>query len=96
VGLDAAELGLGRIKHDGVDPEFGEEFDEVSAGVGDKFVGEEVAVADDNTEGGARSGQGKRKDCQERRRDQEKLIAGGDDSSMRRGMLPPNEAFVMG
>ena len=46
--LHAAELGLGGVEHDRVDPEVGEELDEVGAGLGDKFVGEEVPVAKDD------------------------------------------------
>jgi hypothetical protein len=62
VRLDATEFGLGGIEHDGIDAEFGKECDEVGAGFGDEFVGEEIAVADDDTEDGAGSGHGKRGD----------------------------------
>jgi hypothetical protein len=63
VRLDATEFGLGGIEHDGIDAEFGKECDEVGAGFGDEFVGEEIAVADNDTEDGAGSGHGKRGDC---------------------------------
>jgi hypothetical protein len=38
----------------------------------------------------------KREGLRGTKRDQEKFVAGVDGSKMRRGILPPNEAFVMG
>ena len=94
--LDATEFGLGGVEHHGIDAEFGEQFDEVGAGFADELVGEEITVADNDTEDGAGSGHKKEKGQLGTRRDQEKFVAGVDGSKMRRGILPPNVAFVMG
>jgi hypothetical protein len=51
VGFDAAEFRVGRVEHDGVDAELGEEFGEVGAGFGDEFIGEEIAIAEEDAEG---------------------------------------------
>jgi hypothetical protein len=51
VGFDSAEFGLRRVQHDGVDAHFGEEVDEIGARLGDEFVGKEIAIAENDSEG---------------------------------------------
>ena len=54
VRLDAAELGLGRVEHDGLETQLIEKLGDVGAGLGHELVGKEVPVAKDDTKGGGR------------------------------------------